>query len=111
MLQTFFISSESSSFNLFLPNSNIFIFMCCCDAQSQKSCIVNQHCVESFHDEEAETAACKFLIAECFERVVLGFVLQYTSQLKMSSITGKSLVDLNMNVVAISNTNLQDKEK
>ena len=61
-------------------------------------------------DEEAETAGCKYLIVDRFEGVVFGFVLQYTVHLKPFAVTGKCLVDLNMNVAAISITNLQEKE-
>ena len=67
--------------------------------------------MESFQDEEAETAACKYLIADRFEGVVLGFVLLDTFQLKMSSVTGKCLEDLNMNVIGSSNKNLQEKDR
>ena len=67
--------------------------------------------MESFQDEESETAACKYLISERFKGVVVGFVLLYTAQLMMSSITGKCLEDQQMNAAGSSNTNLQEKDR
>ena len=92
MLQTFFISLKSNSFNSLLPN--ILIFTC------NVTFRVKSH-----------TLLINIGWNDWFEGLLFGFVLSDINQLQISSVTGRCLADLNMNVDAFSNTNLQEKEK